>query len=688
MRLIAIIMSLMISFISGNVCFADNTDNNVKTDRFEDDIKMSGVISSSDKLFNVEKNWNIKNAKLNLVFTKSELLDIDYSTMTVFVNDTPIHSQKLDGKKEYKKETSIEIPKDLIKEGYNEIKIKAYKTISNMVCRDDANTANWLVIHKDSNINIEYGYKESSNILSEYPTSYTNTDSGSTLDTTILIPDNYSNSEISAGMILSSNFGQKIKYSNFNFDFKIYSDFKKKNDNVIYIGKENNTPTQILSLLTEKEKNNFNDRCIIKQVNSIFDKNKKMLIIISNNDELLKNSAKLLSSKDLINNLNKDSIIIDGSTDVNDVKVKENRDKVSLKDLGYENIIVKGPFSQEVIMDINTPKNKVVQTASKIKLNIRYAQNLDFERSLATVYINDIAIGSKKLIKEKSNNDSIELNLPKEVVGKNYYQIKVVFNLELLDLMCVTRDTDNPWAYISNESFVQFDYNDNNELKFSNYPYPFIENNKFNDLTVVIPDSSGSRQLTYIANIIAYMGHDVEFNDGNINIIKSSEFKKQNKEDNLIIIGTPSNNKLIKNINQDLNLKFKKDYKGFESNDKIKFVGEYSKEVASIQLIDSPYSINKSAMVIASTDIADLNLSSKYLSDLKLTESLKGDTVVIGRNGYVQDIDYKAKEDVVEGKIKEHKKISDQAKMFIVVAVFLLSTVIISLFFLVLKYKK
>lgn len=686
MRLIAIIMSVMISFTSSSMCFADN--NNVKTYKFENDIKMSGVISSSDKFFNIEENWDVKNSKLNLVFTKSELLDIDYSTITVLINDTPIHSERLDGKKEYKKEISIEIPKDLIKEGYNEIKIKAYKTISDMICRDDSNTANWLVIHKDSNINVQYAYKKSLNLISEYPTSYINTDNGSRINTTILIPDNYSNSELSAGMTLSSDFGKKIKYANFNFDFKVYSDFKKKSDNVIYIGKENNTPTQILNLLTENEKNNLNEKCVIKQVSSIFDKNKKMLIIISNNDELLKNASKLLSSDDLINNLNKDSIIIDKSTDVNDLKAKENREKVFLKDLGYENMIVKGPFSQEVIMDIKTPKNKIVELGSKIKLNIRYAQNLDFERSLATVYVNDIPIGSKKLFKEKSNNDSIELNLPNEVVGKNYYQIKVVFNLELLDLACVTRDTDNPWAYISNESFIEFDYNDNKELKFINYPDPFIENNRFNDLTVVIPNSSGSKQLTYIANIIAYMGHEVEFNNGNLNVVKSGELKKQNKEDNLIIIGTPSNNNLIKDINKDLNLKFKKDYKGFEANDKIKFVGEYSLEVASIQLIDSPYSKNKSAMIIASTDIDDLSLSSKYLSDLNLTKSLKGDTIVIGRNGYVQDLDYKVKEEVVKEETKEHKKISNQAKMFIIVAVFLLVTTIISLVFLVLKYRK
>ncbi|EPZ54616.1 putative cell wall anchored domain protein [[Clostridium] sordellii ATCC 9714] len=39
--------------------------------------------------------------------------------------------------------------KRLNKKGYNKVEIKAYKTISDKVCRDDSNTANWLVIHKE-----------------------------------------------------------------------------------------------------------------------------------------------------------------------------------------------------------------------------------------------------------------------------------------------------------------------------------------------------------------------------------------------------------------------------------------------------------------------------------------------------------------------------------------------------------
>ncbi|MDK2584376.1 cellulose biosynthesis cyclic di-GMP-binding regulatory protein BcsB [Romboutsia sedimentorum] len=688
MRLIAIIMTIMITFSNVSIGFADNNVSNVKTYKFENDVNMSGVISGNSKFFEVSKNWNLKNAKLNLVFTKSELLDIDYSTITVFINEKPIHSERLDGKKEYKKNISIEIPKDLLKKGSNEIQIKAYKTISDKVCRDDANTANWLVIHKESNINIEYEYKSSENILSEYQNSYNNTDNGDRLNSTILLPDNYSSAELSSGMILAADFGKKIKYDNFNFDFKLYSDFKNKNDNIIFIGKNNNTPKEILNLLTNSEKSNLDQKGIIKMVSSPFDKSKKMIIIVSNNSDILKKASKLLSSNDLINNLNKDSITIDKNTDINDLNDKENTDRIYLKDLGYENIMLKGPFSQEVVMDINTPKNKVVKSGSKVKLNIRYAQNLDFERSLATVYINDVPIGSERLVKEKSDNDTIELSLPNEVVGKSYYQVKVVFNLELLDVACVTRDTDNPWAYISNESFLEFDYEDNDDLSFNNYPYPFVENDKFNDLTVVVPNNLGSRELTYIANSISYMGHDVKFNDGNLNVVKESEFRGNYKKDNLIIVGTPSNNSIIKDINKDLNLKFNKNYNGFEGNDKIKFVGEFSSEVASIQLIDSPYLKDKSAMVIASTDIADLSLSAKYLSDLSLTKSLKGDTIVIGRDGYVKDLNYNAKEQTTKEELKEEKKISKQTKIFILVAVFLLATVITSLVLLVLKYRK
>ncbi|MEW9076911.1 cellulose biosynthesis cyclic di-GMP-binding regulatory protein BcsB [Terrisporobacter glycolicus] len=684
MRIIAIIMSTLISFMSSGICFAES-NNNVKTYKFDDNIKMNGVISSNEKFFNIGNNWNVKKAKLNLVFTKSELLDVDYSTITILVNDTPVESQKLDGKKKYKKETVVNIPTDLLKTGYNDITIKAYKTISDKVCKDDSNTANWLVLHKESNINIEYSYKKNSNLISDYKNTFINIDNGVQLNTTLLVSDKYSSSELNAAMTVAADFGKKLKLEDFKFDLKTYSDSKNTNNNVIFIGKEENTPKKILNLLTKKEKNNLDKGCVIKQDASPFNKNKNILLLISNNDKLLKNASKLVTSDKLIENLNSNSITVYDNTDINDLIKKEDGNKIYLKDLGYENIFVKGPFSQEVIMDINTSKSHLVTSNSKLNFKMRYADNLDFDRSLVTIYVNDTPIGSKKLTKENSNNDSIELNLPKEILNKNYYQIKVVFNLELLDVACVTRDTDNPWAYISNESYVDFDYKENDDLNFRSYPFPFVKDEQFNDLTVIIPNNINPKDLNNLARIISYLGRDVDYNNGNINIIKESEVKNSDKNKNLIVVGTPTNNPLVKDLNNNLNIKFNSNYNGFESNDKIKFVGNFSSTLTSVQFIKSPYNNKKSILVITGVN-NNLSLCNTYLNDLTITKSLTGDTLLLGADGYMKDLSFNTKEEANE-KVKENKTLSKQSKTFIIVAFFLFLGIIVSIILVIRKYK-
>lgn len=684
MRIIGIIMATLISFMSSGICFADS-NNTVKTYKFDDNIKMNGVISSNEKFFSVGSNWNVKKAKLNLVFTKSELLDVDYSTITILVNDTPVESQKLDGKKKYKKETVVDIPTDLLKTGYNDVTIKAYKTISDKVCKDDSNTANWLVLHKESNINIEYSYKKNSNLISDYKNTFINIDNGVQLNTTLLVSDKYSSSELSAAMTVAADFGKKLKLEDFKFDLKTYSDFKNTDDNVVFIGNEENTPKKILNVLTKKEKSNLDKGCVIKQDTSPFNKNKNILLLISNNDKLLKNASKLVTSDKLIENLNSNSLTVYDNTDINDLIKKEDNNKIYLKDLGYENVFVKGPFSQEVIMNINTSKSHLVTSNSKLNFKMRYADNLDFDRSLVTIYVNDTPIGSKKLTKENSNNDFIELNLPKEILNKNYYQIKVVFNLELLDVACVTRDTDNPWAYISNESYIDFDYKENNDLSFRSYPFPLVKDEQFNDLTVVVPNNVVPKDLNNLAGIISYLGRDVDYNNGDINIIKESEVKNSDKNKNLIVIGTPTNNSLVKDLNSNLNIKFNSDYNGFESNDKIKFVGDFSSTLTSVQFIKSPYNKEKSVLVIAGVNNS-LSLCNTYLNDLTITKNLTGDTLLLGSNGYMKDLSFNTKEDAHE-EVKEDKALNKQSKTFIIVAFFLFLGIIASIILVIRKYK-
>lgn len=688
MRIITIALSLILTFSNISLVFADNED--VKAYKFQDDVTINGVIGSTERFFNVSQNWDVKDLKLNLVYTKSELLDVNYSTITVFINGEPVSSKKLDGDRKYQDKWQVNIPKELVKSGYNSISIKAYKTISDKICRDDSNTANWLVIHKQSDIELNYSLKSNSNEIKDYNNIFTNIGNEEYVDTTFVLPDKYNSNELSSIMNLSLNMGQKLKADNFKLDVKLKSNLKESNNNIIYVGGTNDTSTDFLNLLSNEEKNQAKNKAVIKQVISPFNKEKRMILIISDNSKALKNATKLICNNDLLNELNSSSFIIDETKDVSDIK-KDIKNKLTLNDLGYNDFLLKGPFSQETNFDVSIPKNKISTAGSILNLKFRYAKNLDFERSLVTVYVNDKPISSKKLSLEKADNDNLEVNLPTDVLGKNYYKIKVVFNLELKDLMCVTRDTDNPWAYILDSSFIKFDFKDNNSLNFKSYPYPFIDNQQANDINVVVSKDLNSSDLSNIANIIGNMGRDAVYNTGNLNVLTDSEFLNTNKKGNLIVIGTPDDNSILKDINKDLYIKFDENFSRFENNDKIKFLDDkYSKQLSTIQLINSPYSKSNSAIIVSSLDKNSLSSSVRYLSDNNLTRDLKGDAAVVNRDGGIQDINFK------ENNTRDEESEDNSAKFklekssltFVLIAGFLFLTVIISAILLILKYRK
>ncbi|OSB10614.1 cellulose biosynthesis cyclic di-GMP-binding regulatory protein BcsB [Paraclostridium bifermentans] len=688
MRIITIALSLILTFSNISLIFADNED--VKAYKFQDDVTINGVIGSTERFFNVSQNWDVKDLKLNLVYTKSELLDVNYSTITVFINGEPVSSKRLDGDRKYQDKWQVNIPKELVKPGYNSISIKAYKTISDKICRDDSNTANWLVIHKQSDIELNYSLKSNSNEIKDYNSTFTNIGNEEYVDTTFVLPDKYNSNELSSIMNLSLNMGQKLKADNFKLDVKLKSNLKEYNNNIIYVGGTNDTSTDFLNLLSNDEKNQAKNKAVIKQVISPFNKDKRMILIISDNSKALKNATKLICNNELLNELNSSSFIIDENKDVSDIK-KDTKNKLTLNDLGYNDFLLKGPFSQETNFDVSIPKNKISTAGSILNLKFRYAKNLDFERSLVTVYVNDKPISSKKLSLEKADNDNLEVNLPTDVLGKNYYKIKVEFNLELKDLMCVTRDTDNPWAYILDSSFIKFDFKDNDSLNFKSYPYPFIDNQQANDINVVVSKNLNSSDLSNIANIIGNMGRDAVYNTGNLNVLTDSEFLNTNKKGNLIVIGTPDDNSILKDINKDLYIKFDKNFSGFENNDKIKFLDDkYSKQLSTIQLINSPYSKSNSAIIVSSLDKNSLSSSVRYLSDNNLTRDLKGDAAVVNRDGGIQDISFK-ENNTRDGEPEDNSakfKLEKSSLTFVLIAGFLFSTVIISAILLILKYRK
>ncbi|MDB3083688.1 cell wall anchor protein [Clostridioides difficile] len=685
------IISLVLFFsniLLVNEVKADETK--VKNYKFERDITIDGVIGSNSTFFEVNKNWDIEEVLLHLNFSKSQILNGDVSSLTVLINNVPIKSIKLNAKTDYKNTLEVLVPKDYIIQGYNEIKIKSYKTISDKICQDDSNTGNWMVIHKESYTSIRYTQKNMGNSISEYPYPYSEVEDKLNLDTTMVVPDNMTRGESTAVFNLASEFGKTTKNDNLKLNVKVYSEMKNwSEDNIIYVGKPENTAEEILNILSTKEQTLLSSNCIIKQVDSPYNKNKKMMVIIgSNEDDLIKASNLLVENK-LSNQVLSSSVIVNKNTNVKTNEQQElNLSHLTLKDLGYSDFLLEGAFNQQALFDVKIPKGKILDYGSKIVLNLRYSDNLDFEKSLVTVSINDVVVGSKKLDRSHSNNDKLELKIPKDIDNKDYYQVKLAFNLSIKNQNCITRESNNPWAYVLNSSYLELSTKNKESLSFESYPYPFVKDDEFNDLTVIMPDYSGSQAMTWMSRLGVNLGASINSYKGSINVIRGKEFNDKYKDTNIIVFGVPLNNSIIQMLNDNLNIKFNKSYSTFLSNDKISFIDGYGKDISAIQLIKSPYNNQKNILVISSINEKNLYLGMDYLLNKSKVNDLKGDTITIDEYGEVEDLSYNLKVNK-EVKVSNNDiSISKTTKAFLIISFITIIVVAVLSMLYIKKYKR
>lgn len=685
------IISLVLFFSNISLTNEVNADETkVKNYKFERDITIDGVIGSNSTFFEVNKNWDIEEVLLHLNFSKSQILNGNVSSLTVLINNVPIKSIKLNAKTNYKNTLEVLVPKDYIIQGYNEIKIKAYKTISDKICQDDSNTGNWLVIHKESYTSIRYKQKKMGNSINEYPYPYVEIEDNLKLDTTMVVPDNMTRGESTAVFNLASDFGKITKNDNLKFDVKLYSEMKNwSDDNIIYIGKPENTAEEILDTLSTKEQTLLSSNCLIKQVDSPYNKNKKMMVVIGSNEENLIKASNLLIENRLSNQVLSSSILVNKDTNIKINREQElNLGHLTLKDLGYSDFLLEGAFNQQALFDVKIPKGKVLDNGSKIVLNLRYSDNLDFKKSLVTVSINDVVVGSKKLDRSHSNNDKLELKIPKDIDNKNYYQLKLSFNLSIKNSNCITRESNNPWAYVLNSSYLELSTKENESLSFENYPYPFVRDDEFNDLTVIMPDYSGSQAMTWMSRLGVNLGANINSHKGKINVIRGKEFNDKYKDTNIIVFGVPRNNFIIKKLNNNLNIKFNKSYSNFLSNDKISFIDDYGKNISAIQLIKSPYNNQKDIMVISSINEKNLYLGMDYLLNKSKVNDLKGDTLTIDEYGEVEDLAYnvKTKKEIEDS--SSNISINKTTKVFLMISFITIIVAIILSMLYMKKYKR
>lgn len=617
----------------------------IKNFVFLNDITIKGNVGNYSYFFVIDENWEATGKPylyIDLAF--SEVYEKLNSNVNILVNGYPITSINLKSNTSVIRD-KINIPIKYLKKGFNSVEFVTYHRISENLCDDNINPGNWITIKDNTYLNVVFEEERDKLDLSNYPYPYLNDKyADDIVNVKFIIDENTRDSVLSAYGILSAGFGKYYEFGYINSEIVILNEMNLdsiKDSNLIIAGSYEEIVKYFKDSIT-KDSLYFDDKVVIKEVSSPFNADKNLLMIISNNDKLLEKAAMSLNNRDYVKQMIKDYQILDEKDQI----IFENEqinEKLKLNQFGYEDVLLKGVRKSSAGYLINIPKNWELLRGSKFVLIDRSSDLLNFERSSVTISINGQPIGSNSIRMSEEIENVYEFDIPKKFLSLNQFNLVIEYTMDSGDDECSDTGIDDTlWTIISENSYFDFKTREKEFHSLKDYTTPFIKDFKFNDLTFVIANELNEDYLRLVMNISSYLGKKINDFNG-YKIVRANNFSDVDYDANLIIIGTPNDNEIIKEVNTNLYLKFNDSYLDFEDNDRITLLDDYNLNTSVIQIVKSVFNSNKDILVVTSLIPQNIDLADMYLSDTNKVSLLNGQVMIVGSNNYHKSFDFDKK---------------------------------------------
>jgi hypothetical protein len=639
--------------------------------------------SSQQQYFTVMDYWNVDAVMINLHFQVSQINEDQLSSVTLSLNGSPFYSFRPSRENNGQQSLSIAAPQGFLREGSNTLSIQGnLKTNADddQLCRVDNTPDSWLHLFNTSNITVRYTPEAITGGIQDFSARFSGMDTVKNGQSLLTVPENASGSELESATYALSGFAKGNTLNDKTIPLLPYSDNNVKDKQaVVLVALYDHLPGSLKSLVSTSA--DLGTHAVIQLVNK---DSAPTLIVTSKDESLLIKAGRLLASRELISQISNDSKLVDGATDVEEAAPSISTN-VTFTETGDK---LTGPNHQEQTYFVSLPSNRSIADDGKISLDFRYAGNLDFDRSLVTVSINNTPIGSKKLTKELANGDILNLPVPQSLGISGNFSVTVAFDLEMASAICTPNTEQMPWAYIGSESLMRLTTKDRTDLLLNNYPYPFLRDGIFNHVAVVLPQEMDDYSYQTLGNLFNMLGQYAGGNTGDVHYYSDDVSADNLKNNNIIAIGSYKNNKIIRDNNEKLFFKYNKDGSTLLSNEKISIEEQYGAGIGTLQLLDSPYENGRGLLAVTGVSSESYYLVSGLIGSEKDRWKVYGDGVVADKDGQVNAYRFKtisgAAKDSVVTQVMERTDVLG----FVVAVVLVITLVIVSLLLLLRKHMK
>lgn len=594
-------------------------------------VLLQGVYGQSSFYFTIDPSWKLKDSNYFDLYYQHSFTGVNRgSSITLELNGTPIESffiDMLDGTEHYLR---IQLPKNLMSIGFNELKIKSYHRISDLVCEDDGNPANWVTIFGRSYMHLEYDDTIENIDLSNYPYPYIKSYMDKPFNAQFLFSNSDKPSEaiVKTAMTIAADTGRRVKFKNTDLTFGEIDNISS-NQNYIFMGTK--LPSELAKFFNLKS---IDDMYIAQ---GSIGRDHKILALISKDEDYLPLLANGLVNDIWLNQLQGDYVSFSPEDLIFEYDVSS-KDSFTLSELGYASSTMMGAKTSSSQYFLEMPDNWTLEKEASIILKVRYSKVIDFSNSSISVVINGVPVGSNTLTEDGADGDIISFKIPSEL--KNSKTLAISVNLYLDgDFDCQDGSVNtNYWLFVSNESSIYLPHVPKIKYNLFHYPAPFVSDFKMDMMNIVLDKNYSLSDVEMALNIIAYASHEIK----HVNV-PSLTLGKTLPEHHNIIIGSLDSDLMSFSMN-DFNIQYLYSKKQFESTDKRRLINPFNNNLSTIQLIqhnDSPYL----DLYVAYQGDNNYRWIAPYLSDLGFTSKLGGNTVFVDQNGYYQVFDT---EEVIE----------------------------------------
>ncbi len=618
---------MVVCFALAIIFISKTTTTNVYADtytqQFQDNTTtLSGRSVESNMYLTKMDYWDVKKVTFNFNFQVSQLASRDSSDITVSLNGVKFYSFR-PSKKMGVQTKAINIPVKLLGKS-NKLQIDGQ-----VISYDRSNNyqlaqtpANWLTVEKSSNVNFDYDLKDADVSIKSFYDHFLGQDTISTAHSRIATANDPTADELTASMIALA--GESRVVTNVNDQIPVV---KMDNMNVAvgdYIMIISKYDHLAKKFKDQFDKNDLNDHGVIK---TFYDNGKHYLIVTANSGSILKRAARFIANAELMKETATDTEKITDKTATSSASLHSG----DVKTLTSTTDKITGVGHRENNYLISLPNDRTNADGSEVHLKFRYSKNLNFKRSLVTVKVNDTILGSKKLSSVRANGDTLNLKVPRGLNLGNSFTVNVAFDLEMKDQK-TSDNSQTPWAEIDKNSKMFVQSKRSNDLLFTNYPTIFINNETYDNIAVVAPRNLSNDDFKTLTNVFNLIGNFSKSNTGNIQFYSKIPSKNVLKNKNVIVIGTPKNNSMIKKLNPKLYFKYSKNFNRIVSNEKLSIEQNYGKTIGTAQLLRSPYNDKRGMMVITGANDNAVYLASTQINFQSNIQQYSGDGIVVDAN--------------------------------------------------------